>query len=181
MQELTKWQHLALFYLPALLLLAMGCGADPSPASSEEAFADCRYGSPKPIFRPGLEGIAEHSFQLQGDKGIERITLADGLQLLIIQTGCDYIRQEFRFEWVDELPAAADEYWVQQAAEKFRRLGRLGPDYVVYLSLFRALEENAPQIPLRESIELQPGFYARIDRVASPERATLIVVLSEKP
>lgn len=172
-------QRPQLFVLFCIALLGFaGCANEP-PA--DELFTDCRYAAPKPIFHEGLESVARHHFQLEQGKAVESLSFDDGLQLQILQTGCDHIHQEFRFELDGGDTAAPDNFWISEAAGQFYRLGQLGASYVVYLSLARALDERNGQFRLGESIELQAGFYAKVERQNSRGRQLLAVSLSEQP
>lgn len=174
---IKRRRHLIL--LGSILFGMAGCMDEPSSA---DVFEDCRYSAPKPIFKDGLESVSTHHFQLEKEKAVESLAFDDGLQLLILQTGCDYIRQEFRFEWDGGRKGAPDSFWIGEAADKFYRLGSLGPAYIVYHSIARALEERNGEIRLGQNIELQAGFYVKVDNLNSRGRGALLAIsLSEQP
>ena len=179
MLHLNKIKQPLLLLAMALLALS-GCKEDTAPASADP-FADCRYGAPKPIFNEGISSVVQHDFRLEEDRAVEALSFDDGLQLSILQTGCDYIHQEFRFELMDHYEGAPASYWMQEAVNKFYRLGQLGPAYVIYVSVADALKKKGNEIGLGQSAELQPGFYARIDKAKSRNVDILIVTLSEQP
>lgn len=181
---MLKLKHLS--YLQSLVFVALlvfaGCADDPANSySSADPFADCRYGAPKPIFSDGLRSVIEHDFRLEEDRAVETLSFDDGLQLLILQTGCDYIYQEFQFGLAEQYPGAPASYWIQESINKFYRLGQLGPAYVIYSSIADALAERSGRIALGESMELQPGFFARIENGNRRAGESLIVTLSEQP
>ena len=164
-----------------LILFTVSSCMEEAPSSSADPFADCRYGAPKPIFNEGLRSVLQHGFQLEEERAVEDLSFEDGLQLSIIQTGCDYIHQEFRFYLTQPYKAAPSSYWIQEAINKFNRLGHLGPAYVIYASLADAIKERSMELTLGQSTELQPGFFAKIDDGRTEKGNLLIVTLSEQP
>ncbi|MDX1666637.1 MAG: hypothetical protein R3350_05395 [Saprospiraceae bacterium] len=172
------WKHFVRAGLGAFLtLFALACAFD----GEGNSFSDCKYDRPQPIFESDLPTVVEHQFDIRRMKGIEEVEFSGHPDLTIIQSGCDHIRQEFQFE-LDSLPQNTEAaFWIDLAQEQFHRLGNLSPDYLVFLSWAQEIKEKAYQIKLAESIELQPGFYVRIDKIISRNSAILLVVLSENP
>lgn len=150
--------------------------------SSADNFKDCPSGKPEAIFSKDIAPIQRHQFQIRRQEAIETIVFESGKKLTIIQTGCDSIRQEFRFEFPDKIegnqPAA---YWVDQAVREFEFLSSLGPQYLVFSSWAQAISNNSNAIHLSESTEIQPGFFVRIDRITGSDHTILTVILSEGP
>lgn len=159
------------------LLLLLSCQNE----SADAYFADCRYGKPEPIFSEELESVVEHSFRLRPREGVEQLRFESGKTLTIVQSGCDSIRQDFEFFLPGAFPKADAEYWVGRAVEEFQQLGGIGPRYMMFSSWAQAIAARAEAIQLTESMEIQPGFFVRIDRVVSQDHAILMVTLSETP
>jgi hypothetical protein len=155
----------------------VSCGGAPG----QDAFAECRYGAPEPIFQANLPAVARHHFQLLKGQGIERLAFKDGLELEVLQSGCEYIEQEFRFRKEGQFQKAPADFWIDEAARIFNRLGNLGPEYLSYYSLSQAIDEQAGRINLAQDIELQPGFFLKIEPVSVGDETTLVVRLSERP
>lgn len=180
MRNLTRLSSvLSLFFLS--LFVFTGCADDIPPSGAAAAFSDCRYGAPKPIFSEALRSVTRHDFQLEEDRAVEYLSFDDGLELSILQTGCDYIHQEFHFRLVDQYTGAPSSYWIQESINKFYRLGQLGPAYVIYSSVADALTERSSQLALGHSTELQPGFFAKIEGGSPATGGALVVTLSEQP
>ncbi len=170
-----------LFLIVLALFTFTGCADDVPPSAAADPFSDCRYGAPKPIFSEGLRSVTRHHFRLEEDRAIEFLSFDDGLQLSILQTGCDYIHQEFHFELVEKYAGAPSSYWIQESINKFHRLGQLGPAYVIYSSIADALTERSSQLALGHSTELQPGFFAKIESGSPATDGALVITLSEQP
>ncbi|MCB0564676.1 MAG: hypothetical protein H6573_18070 [Lewinellaceae bacterium] len=180
MQNLTISLKSPLLLL-CLALLGLTSCADETPATTADPFADCRYGAPKPIFNEQVRSIIQHNFRLEEDRAVETVSFDDGLQLSILQTGCDYINQEFRFNLTNPYPGAPASFWIQEAINHFYRLGQLGSAYVIYASVADALNQKSGRISLGQSTELQSGFYARIEDGKSGNGGLLVITLSEQP
>jgi len=166
--------------LLALGFLLFSCQDKPG----DDAFEDCKYGKPEAIFSAELEEVKKHRFRMKKKEGIETISFHDGMELVIYQSGCDHIQQQYQFE----LPPAGDtidtqqaEYWIAQTITAFQSLGDLGPEFFSYSSWAQAIAEKAAEFKLAEFLEVQPGFFVKIDRIESSDKATLIVTLSEAP
>lgn len=177
MPRLLKWQYFRYIFLFLALIGGNSCG---HPAK-QEPFVDCRYGAPEPIFNPALASVSRHSFHIEKDKAVEELAFSDGLELTIFQTGCEFIRQEFRFRWEGNFQGAPDDFWIGEAARVFNRLGQLGPEYLVYRNLAQTITENGGRMRLDESIKLQDGFYFQAKTILSADETNLSIIISEQP
>ncbi|MCB0570299.1 MAG: hypothetical protein KDC66_11065 [Phaeodactylibacter sp.] len=164
--------------LPALLL---PCFQSCSNPAGQEPFSNCLYGAPEPVFGPGLPAVKAHHFQLEKDKAEESLTFADGLELHITQSGCDHIRQEFRFYLAGDFRSAPATFWIGESSRIFNRLGQIGPEYLSYRNLGQAIAQREADIRPGEPIMLQEGFYFRLDISFTNGAAILAVTISEQP
>ncbi len=164
---------------PAFILLvwaAWGC-----TQNDENDFENCKYGQPEPIFSDSLQAITTHDFRVKDREGMETLVFTSGLKLDIIQSGCDAIRQELVFTLGDETGHRMDEDWVAEAVDKLNFLAGLGTAYAAFGFWAQAIEARKDAMKLSESLEVQPGFYVRIDPVASSRQPLLRIILSENP
>jgi hypothetical protein len=170
--------HIVYWFIASLVLsaTAAGCGGAPG----QDAFADCRYGAPEPIFHAQLPAVARHDFRLSKGQGLEYIAFTDGLELEVLQTGCDHIQQEFRFRQSGQFRQAPADFWIDETARIFSRLGQLGPEYLSYFSLAQAIDEQANRIRLAQNTELQPGFFLNISPQSAEQSTTLVVTIGEQ-
>ena len=83
------------YFLQVILLTLglIGCQSN----SGKDPFENCKYGKPKPIFPAESPMVNQHSFEIKGMEGIEEVSFSNGLSVTLVQTGCDYIQQEFQF------------------------------------------------------------------------------------
>lgn len=170
-------RYIYCFFACFTMAVLASCGGAPG----QDAFADCRYGAPEPIFHASLPAVARHDFQLLKGQGIEQLAFKDGLELEVLQSGCEYIEQEFRFRQAGKFQKAPPDFWIDEAARIFNRLGSLGPEYLSYYSLAQAIDEQAGRIRLGQDIELQPGFFFKMEPISAADETTLVVRLSERP
>ncbi|MCB0706210.1 MAG: hypothetical protein KDC34_12905 [Saprospiraceae bacterium] len=141
--------------------------------SSDDA---CRYGKPKPIFSDEMAGVVSHSFLQEGQEGNEQIRLQSGLEVEIYQTGCDAIKQEFRFTLQDLPPTQPDAFWISAAAACFIELSTLEADPIIFSQYAQAIQQYAPNFILGEQAELATGFYMMIDGIKMGGEGLLRVV-----
>ena len=160
----------------ALAMLLTGCGQ-----GSGDYFDGCRYGRPEPIFHDSLPEVAVHGFEIRDREGIEDVSFRSGLDLRVIQSGCDAIRQELDFASPDWETADPQRDWVGEAVARLDYLGNLGPRFLVFKEWARSLQAQRNEVALYEPVEIQPGFFVRIDPVSASGKTTLRVILSEKP
>jgi len=151
--------------------------------NEKDEFENCRYGEPKAIFDTEMEEVKSHQFRIKQKEGVENVSFTDGTELTIFQSGCDYIKQQFQFEMAvtnDSTDTSLPEYWIAATINVFQKLGSMGPDFFSYSSWAQAIAERAADFKLAEFLEVQPGFFVKIDRIESSDSHTLLVTLSEE-
>jgi len=166
-----RWSCLILVFI---LILTVNCrrGANDS---------DCKYGQPTAIFNESQPGIQSHTFSAANNTATEEVTFVDGLQLTLLQSGCNEIRQEFQFTLTENFQEQAPTFWIEQSIQYLRRLGSMGPAYSGFSTWAQIIEEQRENIKLAESTEIQPGFFVTIDRIIGANSATLVLTLSDTP
>lgn len=159
-------------------ILTLACQRSDSAADKQR----CRYGAPEALFAADQPGVAMHRFTGSQTEATEQVTFRSGLQLTLLQSGCDNIRQEFRFQ-LSGVPQEADHqsFWLEQAVVLLKSLGGLGPRYAALSTWADEIEQRQNEIKLAESFPIQQGFYVRIDRIRSADDATLVLILSDTP
>lgn len=143
--------------------------------------SDCKYGQPTAIFNANQPGIQQHRFKTDGNEATEQVTFSDGLEMTLLQSGCNEIRQEFQFNLKGNFQTQATDFWINQAVQLLKRLGGLGHHYSGFNQWAQLIETQAPMIKLAENTALQPGYYVHIDRILSADNATLVLTLSDTP
>ncbi|MCI5082551.1 MAG: hypothetical protein MRY78_12705 [Saprospiraceae bacterium] len=160
-----------------LMLTLIACGSE----GTSDPFANCKYSQPAPIFKGPNTGIVSHSFKLEGTQGIEEVQFSNGMNLTLVQSGCDFIRQDFQFRLNGNLRNKEEAFWIQKAVESFQFLGSLGPQFLAFNAWGQAIENIKGEIRLGAYTELQPEYFIKLDRVLSSDHAILMLTLTEKP
>jgi len=161
-----------------LLLLSFGACAPDAPSGGDPA--DCRYQAPEPVFGEQLAGVSGHRFEREGMAAKESFVLDQQLKVVLHQRGCDYILQEFIFEWEGGPRGNSARYWVRATAEQFERLAHLGAAYISFKALSDALRQQEASIQLRQAFELQPGLAITINPLSQHSPHQLQVVLRQE-
>lgn len=158
-----------------LLLLALSACQN---AGNKET--DCQT-KPQAMLREGMRGVAEHQFEVKGIESEEFVKFANGKTLTILQSGCEKIRQEFRFE-LKEKPSQDDAaFWTDQAILNLAALAVLDPQLMPLSNWVMMIRAQKDDIRLAETKALEGGFYTKIDRITSNDRVYLIITLSNYP
>ncbi|HKK79317.1 MAG TPA: hypothetical protein VJ933_06790 [Phaeodactylibacter sp.] len=124
--------------------------------------------------------MSGHHFERKGMSATESFVLDQQLKVVLHQSGCDYIAQEFVFEWEDGPRGNSARYWVREAAEQFERLAHLGAPYISFKALSDALRRHEASIQLEQAFELQPGLYITITPLSQRSPKQLKVVLRQE-
>ncbi len=159
--------------LVGFIILWAQCASSPS-----DPFANCRGGKPKAVFEGAYAAIDSQHFEIRGMEGIERVWFANGVELELIQAGCEKVRQIFQFE----LPGQFEETenWILLSASQFQFLSSISERHFELGMWGQAIQQHVGSLFLGEKIMLQPGFFIKIDKVRGTDKATLIVELSEE-
>ncbi|GJM32641.1 MAG: hypothetical protein DHS20C18_16420 [Saprospiraceae bacterium] len=146
------------------------------------SFADCKYAQPEAIFESKTNLIKSHDFLLEGQKGIELITFSDGVKLKLIQEGCDDLLQTFEFSFPQlNIQEDTPNFWLMLAVAQFDRIADIGPNYMVFGSWAAALVRYRDQFSFGNSVQLQKGFFAKLERLEGRNGGILMLTLSQKP
>lgn len=167
----------------AMLMLSCACfflqllSCEKTP-QQEGDFSDCLYSEPEAIFRTGLKGVQFHDFQLKNGIGIEEMGFFDNIRLTIRQSGCDEIVQEFRFDGFPH--ALSGDEWQTEAVSLLKRLGRLGPEYLVYYTISEQILENMEELRLQQPMRLEDAFFFSAFVESSPSSSLILVFRSNE-
>ncbi len=142
--------------------------------------APCKYGDPTAIFSDTMHNVKKHFFQVKDGTGIEMVAFKDNYLLEVEQSGCEDIQQQFSFIIHGKFMDAPDSFWIQLAVKQFKDMSKMSPKLAPFTAWAEAIEVLKDKIKLSEPTEIQPKFLCRIDKVVSPEQATLVVLLSQK-
>lgn len=115
-----------------------------------------------------------------GSEGLEIVSFRNGVFLEVFQSGCDSLRQEFRFRIPNVGGDSDPAYWLQEAQNQFRAFGALGPGYLAFSQYADALSAQREGFRLAQPMQVETGFWMQIDKIDSFDGPTLVVILSNK-
>ncbi len=140
----------------------------------------CKY-KPSAIFQEGLPHMQDYSYETQGQESREAFMTDRGVFVEIFQEVCETTRQEYRFtapgEQFLQLP---DSVWMKEASRELVFLSSFSPQQAPLKAWADLIEATRPQMRMGEEIEVNPGFFVRVNKVASPDKGTLVVELFQK-
>ncbi|MEM6700999.1 MAG: hypothetical protein AAF599_21535 [Bacteroidota bacterium] len=165
------------FLACCLIVLVYNCGEVSSPKT--DRFANCLYEAPTAIFSTNHPSIERHQFKIKAASGVEQIVFDSGLELDLIQKGCETAEQIFRFNIPQTLSIQNEEEWIEQAAEYFFFLGTLDKQYLPLYEWGKLMKANASQMVLSQPYEVYEGFLVTIDQSQNKGRTILQVILEE--
>ncbi|MEZ5044438.1 MAG: hypothetical protein R2828_31380 [Saprospiraceae bacterium] len=168
--------RLALFFI-SLMLLTLGCSSD----STDDLFIDCAYSAPEKIFSEDLPSVSLHHFQMGNMQAEETLQFENGSKLKLIQSGCDYLKQAFEFSSPMLERQKSATYWVEESLNLLKMISQLGPEFITYNSWASAIHQKTAEFELDKFLELQEGYYVKINHRNQKGDAILMLTLSEKP
>ncbi len=156
-----------------LLLASAACSPQGKPPR-------CPAGTPVPIASDTMAAVVQHQFERRGQESLEQIAWADGTTLELYQSGCDHIRQEFRFRLPDVALPESQPALAALAARRFRKMSGMSPAWVPFGQWADALEDLAPQVRAGVPLALPGGIRLRVDAIESGSEWWLIVVMEQQ-
>ncbi len=139
----------------------------------------CKY-KPEPIFAKDLPHVVQYNFEKEGSQSLESLMLDRGVLLEVSQEVCGETKQEYRFTVKGDYNAQPDSFWMKEASRQFVFLSSFSLKQGPLKDWGDIIELRRQEMRLGQDREVQPGVFVRIDRVLSPEEATLSVVFSQK-
>lgn len=173
------------------LLIFLSCGDDSNSNQSKEQSASkeekssqqevkCKYGQPVAIFSEKLAKIKKQSFEVNGQKGVETVEFEDGKYLELFQSGCNEIRQEYRFTIQGEHQDKPDAFWFAEAINHMSYIGQLDERYAVIGIWVGALERLSPEMTIGQFSEAEPSTFIMVDKIVESGSSLLLVVLEAR-
>ncbi len=141
--------------------------------------ATCKF-KPEPIFAKDLPHVVQYNFEKEGSQSLESLMLDRGILLEVGQEVCGDTKQEFRFTVKGAYTTQPDSFWLKEASRQFVFLSTFSPKQAALKDWGDIIELRRTDMSIGQAREVQPGVFVRVDRVVSPEEATLTVVFSQK-
>ncbi len=155
------------------------CSGSPN-SDANTPFANCQFGAPEAIFSKDIPRVKTHQFQLHTQFAEEKIVFEGDILLELIQSGCEKPRQEFQFRLPVNTKPYTDVDWINLSLDMFAFMGNLSPALNPFLVWLGALKEKKERIKLGLPIELEQGFFVKIDKVASENEGILTILLYQE-
>lgn len=169
-----------IYYLFCLLLLTQ-C-TEPTDTTTEQAqnaFSDCKYGSPKAIFAANTPLVTAHQFELGSHAAVETVSFNADIQLELTQSGCEKPKQEFKFTIPGDSKVYSTDDWIDMALNQLDFLGNLHKPLEPLLFWSGALKQKRAEIKLGQPVPLEQGHYVKIDKVSGDKNGILIIEMSQ--
>jgi hypothetical protein len=141
----------------------------------------CKFGVPKAIFSDTMKVVKKHHFELKEQTGIEMVAFENGMLLELEQSGCNDIHQQYTFFMPGDFSKADDSVWKLLAVKNFQMLSTYSPSLLSFRDWASAIENVKDKMKLAESTEVEINTYVRIDKIISPDKAMLVIQLSQVP
>ena len=170
-------RHIFIWVTCLFLLGACTSDSKTSKTDSTDPFKDCKAGKPEAIFEGNFEQVSSQKFKIEQKEGIENVLFKNGLDLELIQQGCDKVTQVFQFKIPQKMEGEQD--WIALAAEQFTYLSRTSEKHGMLGMWGQTIRANGPNLQLGEKQSLQPGISIKVDKVQSTEYTTILVELSQ--
>lgn len=139
----------------------------------------CKY-KPSPVFEKGLPHVLDYYYEAKGTQSLESLLLDRGIELDISQEVCNETRQEFRFKVEGDFTAQPDSFWMKEATRQLVYLSSLSEKQAPLKAWGDIIEQFRLEMQLGQDREVQQGVFVRVDRVANPQEAILMLVFSQK-
>jgi len=149
---------------------------------------DCPFGEPRPILIENAAGVSNYKFEVNGQNSIETAFIEDSflmtkkINFTLLQSGCESIKQEYRFE----LPPAnyselVDSFFVQRAAEGLKVVAERNPQAAdSFIPNFAFdLFYSAGNVPLNQPLPVDsqtaPGLLFVVRKIANKQEGIVSV------
>ncbi len=142
--------------------------------------SDCKYGAPVAIFSEKLEQVKSQAFESTGQKGVETVEFADGKLLELFQSGCNEIRQEYRFTIKGEFKDKPDDFWFKEAIDHLTYIGQIDERYAVIGMWVGALDHMQEDMKIGEFSEAEQSTFIMVDKIVESGASMVIVVLERR-
>jgi hypothetical protein len=139
----------------------------------------CPY-KPAPVFKAGLPHIQQYKFEQQGPFSLESLLLDTQVLLELEQDVCERTRQEYRFTVQGDYSKFPDSLWVKESVRQMTFLSTFSPEQAPLRAWASVIERNRANIRLGEDTPVEEGVTVRVDRIISPDKTVLRLVLAQQ-
>lgn len=154
----------------ALSVFGVSCGIQAKESK------DCAT-KPSAIFSDTMAIVLHHAFEYEGQESLEEVELKNEVRVSVFQSGCKAIRQEFRISRKGDFLDMPDPAWVVNAYQTLGGLSIASPALGGLETYARSIAQGKESIRLGQAFQPEPGLHITVDKIASRDEGTLIVVL----
>jgi len=145
-------------------------------STNKQSSTKCKYGQPVAVFSESLAQIEEQSFEVNGQKGVEIVKFKDGKYLELYQSGCNDIRQEYRFTIKGNHKDKDAQFWFDEAVRQLTYVVQLDERYTQMGLWIGELNRIAERLELGQFTEAQANTFIMLDKIVETESAMVIIV-----
>lgn len=171
-----KFKITSLFTLIIISLLA--CKNAPDTQQMEADLNQCDRGKPQAIFSKDLPFVNEYSFEEQKSFTLETVQF-DSLKLELVQSGCERLKQEFRFTLPETYENEEAGFWVDKSIWSMNYLIKTYPALMPLSGWVEAIAFQKADFVIGEPLQDEGGTYVLIDKIVQGDETLLKVELSE--
>ena len=137
--------------------------------------SDCLYNAPVAIFDHVQDSLLDYKFERLGEYKTSETFLLEAEKVEIIQSGCDQISQEFRFQTNSELEI------IDYSSDIFNRFSALDPSLFALNQFANEFQRQGELIKTGQKIQFSEIIYLKMDETPMGEsRIIRILMTSEK-
>jgi len=137
----------------------------------------CAMGTPQAMFSESLNGISSHSFKLVQNNSTESFTY-NGSPVVIYQTGCDQVSQEFQFNFSTK--TGEDQEGMLKVADILTSWSKLGKKQEQFGSWAEQIRMVSGDMSMGQSFNPAPNIEIALDRVNEATGEILILTLNQR-
>lgn len=174
---MTKYIYLLLGGFFCLTACQSNEATNGSEESVETTNKDCKYSAPIAVFSDTIEQIKMHEFTRKGQEATEKVVFENGVELELIQSGCNNVYQAYNFYLSIEDNSSEVAYWLDFSIGQFRYMAGLDETYFQLNGWANALANVGNQLRLGKKVQVEPGFYVTLDKIWTGEKTLIQVIL----
>ncbi len=166
-----------LFLFVLVLFFLSNCGS--TSKKNAGPFADCKYGKPTAIFNNEIPTVTENSFKIEGKEGLEKVIFEDGMELEIIQSGCNEVKQELFFRFKNK-KFGSDFEMMTNAVQQLLDLGDLDEKLKAFTFWAQAVMKKPNTIKKGKALEVEPYTFVTIDQIDDQDDTIIWIILEQR-
>ena len=158
-----------LLFLGLLTFSLFSCGTSPN---------GCRMGKPQAMFSANLEGISNHKFELkENNESVESFDFG-GSPVIIYQTGCDEVAQEFQFNFSNKTGKTGE--GMIKIANILTAWSKLGEKQLNFAQWGKQIRMISREMQFGQTFDAAGNIEIGLDRINKMNGETIVMTLAQK-